>query len=83
MRRTGSALISLGLMVGIASVGVALLPLQLAGLAWLLGVGAVKLGLASAVGLMGVGASLHRVARSREQAQLTAGRSHEGTHREP
>jgi hypothetical protein len=63
MRRLGSVLLALGLLIGVAGGAGLMLGLHASGLHWVIAIGLAKLTLLASGGLMAGGALLQRLAR--------------------
>lgn len=69
MRRLGQILTILGAIVGIGAALAMILPVELAGVSWLIAVGLLKLTLAASLGMIAGGAVLQRIARRTEERE--------------
>lgn len=70
MRRFGSVLLALGLLVGVTGGAGLMLGLHASGLHWVIAIGLAKLTLLASGGLMASGAVLQRLARRDESRKL-------------
>jgi hypothetical protein len=73
MRRIASALLFLGVAVGVVDAGAIFFHLGLAGVPWLVNVALAKLGFIAALGLLGGGAVAGRIARREEVKRISPG----------
>jgi hypothetical protein len=71
MKRLGSALMALGVLVGVGAALWVAAGLERIGLPWLVALGLVKLTIVASFGLMAAGAVLVRVARRTERGEET------------
>jgi hypothetical protein len=73
VRRVASALLALGVAVGVIDAGAIFFHLGLAGVPWLVNVALAKLGFIAALGLLGGGAVAGRIARREQSNRIGPG----------